>query len=155
MYQQITLIGNLGRDPEMRYTPSGVPVTNFNIAVSQSWTGNDGQRQEKTVWFRVSAWQRLAETCNQYLTKGQRVLVVGEMEEPNLWTDQGGNARASLQVRARNVQFLSTRAENEALAAGAGQGGGMDGGAGQDGGMDQGGGPASDAGASSEEDIPF
>ena len=82
MYQQITLIGNLGRDPEMRYTPSGVPVTNFSIAVSRSWTGNDGQRQEKTVWFRVAAWQRQAETCNQYLTKGQRVLVVGEMEEP-------------------------------------------------------------------------
>ena len=165
MYQQITLIGNLGRDPEMRYTPSGVPVTNFSIAVSRSWTGNDGQRQEKTVWFRVSAWQRQAETCNQYLTKGQRVLVVGEMEEPYLWTDQGGNARASLQVRARNVQFLSSRAESEALAAGAGQGGGMDDGAGQGGGMDdgagqgggmdQGGGPASDAGASSEEDIPF
>ena len=155
MYQQITLIGNLGRDPEMRYTASGVPVTNFSVATSQSWTGSDGQRQEKTVWFRVTVWRKQAESCNQYLTKGQRVLVVGEMEEPYVWTDDTGNARASLQMTARNVQFLNTRAESQALAAGASQGGGRDGGAGQDGGMDQGGGPASDAGASSEEDIPF
>ena len=81
---------NLGRDPEMRYTPSGVAVTNFSVATSRSWTGQDGQRQEKTVWFRVAAWRGLAETCNQYLTKGQRVLVVGEVEEPNTWTDQRG-----------------------------------------------------------------
>ena len=105
MYQQITLIGNLGRDPEMRYTPSGTAVTNFSIATSRSWTGQDGQRQEKTVWFRVNAWDRLAETCNQYLTKGQKVLVVGEVEEPNIWTDREGNARASLDVRARTVQL--------------------------------------------------
>ena len=80
MYQQITLVGNLGRDPEMRYTASGVAVTSFPVATSQRWTGADGQRNEKTIWFRVSAWQRQAETCNQYLTKGQRVLVVGEIE---------------------------------------------------------------------------
>ena len=65
MYQQITLIGNLGRDPEMRYTPSGVAVTSFSVAVNRSWTGQDGQRQDKTTWFRVSAWRRQAETCNQ------------------------------------------------------------------------------------------
>lgn len=111
MYQQITLVGNLGRDPEMRYGPSGDPVTNFRVATSRSWTGQDGQRQEKTVWFRVAAWQRLAETCNQYLAKGSRVLVVGELEEPYMWTDESGNARAMLQVRARNVQFLTSRAE--------------------------------------------
>lgn len=123
MYQQITLVGNLGGDPQMTYTPSGKPVTNFSVATSRSWTGQDGQRQEKTVWFRVAAWERLAETCNQYLTKGQRVLVVGELEEPHVYTGKDGNARASLQVRARNVQFLSTRAEAEGAAMhGAGQG---------------------------------
>jgi single-strand DNA-binding protein len=111
MYQQITLVGNLGRDPEMRYAPSGSPVTNFSVATSRGWTGEDGQRQEKTVWFRVAAWQRLAETCNQYLSKGSRVMVVGEVEEPYVWTDESGNSRASLQVRARTVQFLSSRAE--------------------------------------------
>lgn len=115
MYQEITLVGNLGADPQMRYTPAGKAVTNFSVATSRSWTGQDGQRNERTIWFRVSAWERLAETCNQYLTKGQRVLVVGEIEEPYVYMDQGGTARASLQLRARNVQFLSTRAESEAL----------------------------------------
>jgi len=109
MYQQITLIGNLGADPEMRYTQDGTPVTSFRIATNRRWRTQDGTTQEKTVWFRVSAWRRLAETCNQYLTKGQRVLVVGEMEEPSTWTDQEGNARASLEMQARNVQFLSPR----------------------------------------------
>ena len=147
MYQQITLVGNLGRDPEMRYTASGTPVTNFSVATSQRWTGADGQQNEKTVWFRVSVWQRQAETCSQYLTKGQRVLVVGEVEEPYVYTDQEGNSRASLQVRARNVQFLSPR--GEAMNGG-------DGGASYGGPTEQGGGgqsPAQDAG--SEEDIPF
>jgi len=147
MYQQITLIGNLGRDPEMRYTPGGTPVTNFSVATSRSWTGQDGQRQDKTVWFRVAAWERLAETCNQYLTKGQRVLVVGEMEEPTTWTDREGNTRASLEVRARTVRFLNTRAEGEALAAASGQSGG------QSGGWGSGVGAGQDPGG--EDDIPF
>ena len=69
MFQQIMIIGNLGRDPEMRYTNSGTAVTNMNVATSRSWTGNDGERQEKTVWFRVAAWNKLAESCNSYLTK--------------------------------------------------------------------------------------
>lgn len=147
MYQQITLVGNLGRDPEMRYTASGVAVTSFSVAVNRSWTGQDGQRQEKTVWFRVAAWRGLAETCNQYLTKGQRVLVVGEVEEPNTWTDQEGNTRASLEVTARTVRFLNTRAENEALAGGWGQVGGQ--------GAPMGGGSNGDALPGGEEDIPF
>ena len=109
MYQQITLIGNLAADPELRYTQDGTPVTSFRVATNRRWRTQDGTTQEKTVWFRVSAWRRLAETCDQYLTKGQRVLVVGEMEEPSTWTDQEGNARASLEMQARNVQFLSPR----------------------------------------------
>ena len=118
MYQQITLVGNLGNDPEMQHAPSGDPVTSFSVATSRSWTGQDGQRQEKTVWFRVSAWQRLAETCNQYLAKGKRVMVVGEMDEPYVGTDDSGNARATLKVRARFVQFLSPRDEGNVLSEG-------------------------------------
>ena len=118
MYQQITLVGYLGNDPEMRSAPSGDPVAGFSVATSRSWTGQDGQRQEKTVWFRVSAWQRLAETCNQYLTKGQRVMVVGEVEEPYVGTDDDGNARATLKVRARFVQFLSPRSEGNVMSEG-------------------------------------
>ena len=113
MYQQITLIGNLGRDPKMALRPRGIPVTSFSVAANRSWTNQDGQRQYKTTWFRVSAWQRLAETCNQYLSKGQRVLVVGEVEEPSTWVDREGKTRASLEVRARYVQFLNKQPESE------------------------------------------
>lgn len=137
MYQQITIIGNLGQAPEMRYTPSGVPVTSFSVAVNRRWTREDGQQEEETIWFRVSAWRRQAEICNQYLTKGQRVLVVGRLQEPYIYTDQNGSARGSLQITAQNVQFLSTRAESEALATDTDQAG------------------ESAAPAGSEEDIPF
>lgn len=115
MYQQITLIGNLGADPEMRYTPNGQPVTSFRMAVSRTWTGQDGQRQEKTVWFRVTAWRKLAETASQYLTKGSKVLVVGEMEDPNAYIDRDGKPRASLEVTASTIRFLSTRGEANAV----------------------------------------
>lgn len=142
MYQQVIIVGNLGRDPEMRYTASGVPVTSFSVAVSRRWTGQDGQRQEKTTWFRVSAWRQLAELCGQYLTKGQKVMVVGEIEDPNVWTDQQGNSRASLELTARDVRFLSSRDE-------AGMGGGMPSSA-----MASGGG-GDDGPASNDEDIPF
>ena len=148
MYQQITLVGNLGRDPELRYTASGTAVTSFPVATSRGWTGADGQRNEKTVWFRVSAWERQAETCNQYLTKGQRVLVVGEVEEPYVYTDQEGNSRASLQVRARNVQFLGSRD-----GAGAMNGGGSQYGGGPSGQASGGTGTNQEPGG--EEDIPF
>ena len=109
MYQQITLIGNLGNDPEMRYTPSGVPVTSFRMAVSKSYTSQDGQRQEKTMWFSVTAWRKLAETASQYLTKGSKVLVVGELDEARAYTDREGNLRASLEVTANTIRFLSTK----------------------------------------------
>ena len=111
MYQQITIVGNLGRDPEMRYTASGTPVTSFSVAVSRQWTGQDGQKQEKTVWFRVTAWRQLAELCSQYLAKGRKVLVVGEMEESSIWTDKQGNPRSSLEVTAREIKFLGQRDE--------------------------------------------
>ena len=102
----------------MRYTQDGTPVTSFRVPTNRRWKTQDGTTQEKSVWFRVSAWRRLAETCNQYLTKGQRGLVVGEMAEPSTWTDQEGNTRSSLEAGARNVQFLSTRAEAQGLTPG-------------------------------------
>lgn len=137
MYQQITLIGNLGRDPEMRYTPTGVPVTSFTMAVNRSWVGQDGQRQDKTTWFRITAWRKLAETASQYLTKGSKVLVVGEVEEPNTFTDRDGNVRASLEVTAQTIRFLSTRGE-AGMPAGAGSSEAAD-----------------SSGEMSDEDIPF
>lgn len=111
MYQQIMLIGNLGNDPEMRYTPSGVAVASFSLAVNRSWTGQDGQRQDKTTWFRVSVWNKQAETVTQYLSKGRLVMVVGEVEDARVFTDRDGNARASLEVKALNVRFLGQRGD--------------------------------------------
>jgi len=117
MYQQITLVGNLGSDPEMRYTPSGVPVASFSLAVNKTWTGQDGQKQDKTTWFRVTTWRKTAEIVSQYLNKGSKVLVIGELEDARTWTDRDGNHRASLEVTAQTVRFLSGRGDNMAAAA--------------------------------------
>ena len=107
MYQQIVLIGNLGNEPELRYTPSGVPVVSFNLAVNKNWTDAEGGKQDKTVWFRVTAWRKLAEIAAQYLAKGKQILVVGEMEDARAFTDKEGNSRASLEVTAQTIKFLS------------------------------------------------
>lgn len=115
-YQQITILGNLGNDPEMRYTPSGTPVTSFNVAVSRQWTGADGEKKEKVTWFRVSAWGNQAQPCADYLGKGSKVMVVGEVEEARTYTDRDGNARASLEVKAATVQFLDRRPDDSAPA---------------------------------------
>ncbi|HSG61633.1 MAG TPA: single-stranded DNA-binding protein [Pseudomonadales bacterium] len=113
MYQQITLIGNLGTDPELRFTPSGVPVASFSLAVNRSWTGQDGQKQDKTTWFRISVWQKQAESVAQYLAKGRQVLVIGEMEDARAFTDKDGNQRASLEVRAQSVKFLGQKGDTQ------------------------------------------
>ena len=110
MYQSTTIVGYLGADPEMRYTPDGVPVTSFNVAVNRRWTGKDGEPREKTTWFRVTAWRKLAETCAQYLSKGRLVLVEGDIEA-SAWTGADGQPRASLELTARNVQFLGKRGD--------------------------------------------
>jgi len=111
MYQQITIIGRLGRDPEMRYLSNGDPVTSFSVATDRKWTDANGQRQERTVWFRVSAWGKLAEVCNQYLSKGRQVFVSGEMQEPRPYQARDGEWRASLDVRAREIKFLGGRGD--------------------------------------------
>jgi single-strand DNA-binding protein len=113
MYQKVIIVGNLGTDPEMRYTPSGAPVTNFSVATNRRWTDAEGQPQEETVWFRVTTWRGLAETCNQYLVKGQQVLVEGRLRPdpetggPRIWTGNDGVARASYELTAWTVRFLA------------------------------------------------
>lgn len=107
MYQQITLVGNLGNDPELRTTPNGIPVCNFSLAVHRQWTNRDGEQSEKTTWFRVTVWQRQAETVARYLRKGSAVLVVGELEEANAYLNRAGEPAATLEVTARMVKFLS------------------------------------------------
>jgi single-strand DNA-binding protein len=110
MYQKIILIGNLGRDPEMRYLPDGTAVTNFSVATNRRWTDSQtGEPKEETVWFRVSVWRRQAETANEYLSKGRRVLVEGRLQAPTTFTRQDGTVGASLDVVANRVVFLGGR----------------------------------------------
>lgn len=111
MYQRLIIVGRLGRDVEMRYTPQGTPVTNFSVATDRSWTDASGQRQQRTTWFKVSAWGKQAEACNQYLSKGRMVLVEGEINEPQVYQRRDGEWAASLDVRAVNVRFLGGRSE--------------------------------------------
>ena len=119
MYHTIIIVGNLGRDPEMRYTPSGQAVTNFSVATNRQYTASNGESVKETTWFRISAWGRLAETTNQFLRKGSRVLVEGRLTPdqasggPRIWTRQDGSSAASYEVTANIVRFLSTRAEDE------------------------------------------
>lgn len=124
MYQRLTIIGNLGQDPQMRYTSDGTPVTNFSVATNRRWTNADGSQGEETVWFRVTAWGRQAEVCNEYLEKGRQVLVEGRLTPdpetggPRIWTDRNGNPRASFEVTARTVRFLGRAAAGPAPGAG-------------------------------------
>jgi len=112
LYQSITLVGNLGNDPEMRYTPSGVAVASFRLAVNRSWTGQDGQRQEKVTWFHVSVWNKQAEAVTQYLSKGRQVLVVGEIEEARAYVNKAGELAASIEVKASSVRFLGQKGDD-------------------------------------------
>ena len=123
MYNKIILVGNLGRDPEMRYSPSGTAVTNFSMATSEKWADQQGQTQERTLWWRVSVWGKQAENCNQYLKKGSKVLVEGRMNGdsktggPKIYTRQDGTAGANFEVTAATVKFLSTRSESAGSGA--------------------------------------
>jgi single-strand DNA-binding protein len=119
MYQKTIVVGHLGRDPEMRYTPSGVPVTSFSIATTRRWTNANGEQQEKTTWFRVTCWRKTAELAAQYLTKGRLVLVEGDIDA-SAWIDKEGSPRASLELTATAVRFLGAREGAEGAAAGAG-----------------------------------
>ena len=124
MYQKTVVVGHLGKDPEMRYTPSGVPVTSFSVATSRKWTNANGEQQEKTTWFRVTCWKKLAELTAQYLQKGRLVLVEGDIDA-SAWTDKEGNPRASLELTATGIWFLGGRGESgEGVPAGANAGGG-------------------------------
>jgi len=128
MYHTIIIVGNLGRDPEMRYTPGGQAVTNFSVATNRQYTGSDGASVKETIWFRVSVWGKTAEVCNQYLRKGSKVLVEGRLVPdaatggPRIWTRQDGTSATSFEVSANTVRFLSSRGEAEGEVT-AGEGG--------------------------------
>ena len=108
MYQQVTLMGHLGSDPELRHTATGTPVCSFRLAVQKQWQAQDGQLREKVTWVRVTTWQKLAEVVSEYLTKGRQVLVVGELENPQAYVSKSGELAATNEVTARTVRFLDT-----------------------------------------------
>lgn len=117
MYQRIIVVGNLGNDPEMRYLPSGQPVTNFSLATNRRWNDpQTGQQRDETVWWRVSVFGAQAEACNQYLQKGRQALVEGRMRPderggPRVFQRQDGTWGASYDITAERVQFLGGRGE--------------------------------------------
>jgi single-strand DNA-binding protein len=106
-YQQTIILGNVGRDPEMRYLQNGVAVCDFSVAVNKRYTAN-GERKEETTWFRVTCWRQLAETVNQYVRRGKQVMVVGEVSV-YAYLDKSGQPAASLQLTASDVRFVGTR----------------------------------------------
>ena len=175
---KVILIGNLGADPEARYTQSGSAVTNFRIATSENWTGKDGQKQERTEWHRIVTFGRLAEHCRDYLSKGRQVYVEGRIQTRD-WQDKDGNKRYTTEIVANTVQFLGGRGDGGSGGGGGGggggslnqggggfnQGGGGQGGGGQGGGYNQGGGGQNGGSGGgggwdppppiSDDDVPF
>jgi single-strand DNA-binding protein len=142
-FNKITLVGNLGRDPELRYTPQGNPVCTFSMATSERRKDRNGEMQEQTLWFRVTLWGRQAETASQYLQKGRQVYIEGRLRVEE-WTDRDGKARQSLEVTATDMQFIGSRSDEpmtERAAASASAPG-------------SGSGPAEPA-ELTDEDIPF
>jgi len=109
------IIGHLGRDPEMRYTPSGRPVTTFSVATNRSWTTSDGERKTDTEWFNVVAWNKLAEICNQYLVKGQQVYIEGRLQSRR-WEDSTGTKHTSVEVVANEMIMLGDRRPDEEIS---------------------------------------
>lgn len=113
MYHRIEIIGNVGKDTEMRYLPNGTAVTNFPVAVNEQFTNSGGEKIKRTIWYRVSTFGKLAEVCNQYVNKGKRVFVAGTLTAdpqtggPKVWTKADGTFGASFELRASEVKFLS------------------------------------------------
>jgi single-strand DNA-binding protein len=140
---KVILVGNLGRDPELRYTQGGQAVANFTIATTERFSTRDGDRQERTEWHRIVTWGKTAELCAQYLSKGRSVYLEGRLQTRE-WEDKEGQKRKTTEITAQTVQFLGGR-------GGAGGGGSEPAG---DGGPPSGGG-FDDGGAPPPEDIPF
>ncbi|PID76462.1 MAG: single-stranded DNA-binding protein [Deltaproteobacteria bacterium] len=108
MINKAILIGNLGADPEIRYTQSGTPVATFSVATSERWKGQDGEMQEHTEWHRIVAWQKLAEICGEYLHKGSRVYIEGRIQTRK-WQGQDGSDRYTTEIVAREMKMLTPK----------------------------------------------
>ena len=112
---KVMIIGNVGRDPEMRYTPNGTPVTSFTVAVNRRWTTPEGDTRDETEWFNVVAWNKLAEQCSQYVTKGRKVYIEGRLQTRS-WEGQDGQKRYRTEVVANQMILLDSRHDGRARA---------------------------------------
>ena len=147
---KVILVGNLGRDPEVRYTQSGQAVANFTLATTERFSNRDGDRQERTEWHRIVAWGRTAELCAQYLAKGRSVYIEGRLQTRE-WEDKEGQKRRTTEITAQTVQFLGGRG-----GSGGGGGGGGGGPSGPpSGGFDEGGSGGGSGSPPPQDDIPF
>jgi single-strand DNA-binding protein len=117
MINKVILIGNLGADPDLKYTKDGTPVASFSLATSERWKDKEGQMQEQTEWHRIVAWRVLAETCNKYLHKGSKVYIEGKLQTRK-WQDKDGHDRWTTEVVARDVQFLTPKGGEGGSGAG-------------------------------------
>ncbi len=115
---KVILVGRLGQNPEIRYTPSGAAVANFSVATSESWNDKTGQKQERTEWHRIVVWGKLAELCNQYLTKGRQAYIEGRLQTRQ-WQDKDNQTRYTTEVQAQTVQFLGANTGASASNGGA------------------------------------
>ncbi len=113
---KVMLVGHLGRDPELRYTPSGAAVANFTLATNEAWTDKSGEKQERTEWHRIVVWGKQAEIAGEYLTKGKQVFVEGSLQTRE-WNDRDGNKKQTTEIRAQRVIMLG-RAEGRGAVAG-------------------------------------
>ena len=139
-FNKIILVGNLGRDPELRYTPQGTPVCSFSMATNERRKDKSGEMQDQTTWFRVTLWGRQAETASQYLTKGRPVYIEGRLRVEE-WTDRDGKPRHTLEVHATEMQFIGGGARGEDAMAARASGGGEP--------------PATGQPEPADDDIPF
>jgi single-strand DNA-binding protein len=135
---KVILIGNLGRDPELRYTGSGQPVANFTMATTENWTNKSGEREQRTEWHRIVAWGRLAEICGEHLAKGKQVYVEGRLQTRE-WEDREGNKRRTTEITAQQVLMMGRRGEAGGMPA-------------DEGSPPE---PAGETGETGEDDIPF
>jgi single-strand DNA-binding protein len=108
---KVILLGRLGQDPELKYTPGGAAVCNFSVATTEAWTDKQGQKQEKTEWHRIVVWGKLAELCNQYLSKGRQAFVEGRLQTRS-WDDKDGTKRYTTEIMANTVQFIGGATAN-------------------------------------------
>ncbi|MBI2712651.1 MAG: single-stranded DNA-binding protein [Bdellovibrio sp.] len=118
---KVILVGRLGQNPEVRYTPSGAAVANFSVATNESWVDKSGQKQERTEWHRVVVWGKTAENCGQYLSKGRQVYVEGRLQTRQ-WQDKDNQTKYTTEVQAQTVQFLGGNAPGVGQGAGSGMG---------------------------------